>query len=94
MAPNAPPRSGLTRRDLLGGTAAIVALPALRLGDDAHAATTPAGGLSVLRHDAILRPLTRGTEGPPLVGITGERTLFLVRDTAGGAPVAFRPAPG
>lgn len=93
MVPNAPARSGLTRRGLLGGTAAIAVLPAFRFGD-ARAAETPAGALSVLRHDAILRPLPRGTEGPPLVGITGERAPFLVRDAAGGAPIAFRPAPG
>jgi hypothetical protein len=92
MAPNAPPRSGLTRRDLLGGTAAIAALPALGLGD-AYAAETPAGALVVLRHDAILRPLPRGAEGPPVTGISGERAPFLVRDAAGGA-VSFRPAPG
>lgn len=89
MAPNAPPRSGLTRRDLLGG---IAALPALGLGN-AYAAETPAGAFVVLRHDAILRPLPRGAEGPPVTGISGERAPFLVRDAAGGA-VSFRPAPG
>lgn len=93
MAQIAPLQSGLTRRDLLGGTAAIATLPAFLL-DNARAAETPSGALVVLRHDAILRPLPRGTQGPPLVGITGERAPFLVRDAAGGAPVAFRPAPG
>lgn len=93
MATNHPPRLRLTRRALLGGTAALGTLPALGLGGPVRA-ETPQGGLAVLRDDAILRPLPRGAEGPPQVGISGERVPFAVRDPAGGAPVAFRPAPG
>jgi len=87
-----PGRGGITRRALLGGSAALALMPGLGLGTPADAQTPP-GPLAVLRHDAILRPVPRGAAAAPATGITGERTAFRVRD-ANGAAVDFRPAPG
>jgi hypothetical protein len=83
---------GITRRALLGGSAALALMPGLGLGTQAEAQVPP-GAFAVLRHDAILRPVPRGAAAAPETGITGERAAFRVRD-ATGAAVDFRPAPG
>lgn len=76
---------------LLGGSAALAILPVPWVG--AIKAEEMSGTLSVLRHDAILHPLPRGSEGPAATGTTGERAVFRVRDAAGDM-IDFRPAPG
>jgi hypothetical protein len=95
MAPNEPlpcvPKSGISRRTLLGSSAALAIVPMHWVGSSIAEETS--GALTVLRHDVILRPLPRGSMGPVTIGTTGERAAFRVRD-ATGAMVDFRPAPG